>query len=169
MSSLAAAQADGYYRNEDGSKRGGNKGHNQYLKSGVIRFELPFHGFCVKCNSHMGKGVRFNAKKIDVSVLRVSWDTYWLAESPSHLFSLYHAIINRTQAGKYFSTKIYEFHMKCPTCANHLVIRTDPKNCDYDYVEGIKRREQEYDLEVGRYGRMCVHSSEMMHAPPFFA
>lgn len=37
--------------------------------------------------------------------------------------------------------------MKCATCKNLLVIRTDPKNCDYEFVEGIRRREQEYDAE----------------------
>lgn len=53
-----------------------------------------------------------------------------------------------TQAGNYFSTKIWEFHMKCASCKNRLVIRTDPKNCDYEFVEGIRRREQEYDPEA---------------------
>lgn len=38
--------------------------------------------------------------------------------------------------------------MKCATCKNNLVIRTDPKNCDYEFVEGIRRKEQGYDLEV---------------------
>lgn len=51
----------------------------------------------------------------------------------------------KVQAGSYFTTKIWEFQMKCPTCKGRIVIRTDPKNCDYDFAEGIKRREQEYD------------------------
>ncbi len=108
MSSLAATQADGYYRPSDwdgkaslnkitGSKgrrgtgpvcvcmsRGPPRcpdpsslclplthtGHNQWLKDGVIRFELPYTSVCTKCESYMGKGVRFNAKKVDV---RVAW------------------------------------------------------------------------------------------------
>jgi len=37
--------------------------------------------------------------------------------------------------------------MKCATCKNLLIIRTDPKNCDYEFVEGIRKREQEYDAE----------------------
>lgn len=121
MSSLAAAQADGYYRPPDWdgkaslNKITGSKGHNQFTQKGVVRFELPYNSWCLKCESHIGKGVRFNATKV--------------------------------QAGNYFSTKIWEFRMKCATCKNLLIIRTDPKNCDYEFVEGIRRREQEYDAE----------------------
>jgi coiled-coil domain-containing protein 130 len=51
----------------------------------------------------------------------------------------------KVQAGSYFTTKIWEFQMKCPNCKGAIVIRTDPKNCDYEFAEGIKKREQEYD------------------------
>lgn len=81
--------------------------------AGIIRFELPYNSWCLSCNAHIGKGVRFNAKKV--------------------------------LAGSYFTTKIWEFRMKCPTCKGAIVIRTDPKNCDYEFAEGIKRREQDYD------------------------
>ena len=70
MSSLAASRADGYYfppewRPEFGglSKYQGSKGANQYQQYGIIRFELPFDGWCLKCERHIGKGTRFNAKK----------------------------------------------------------------------------------------------------------
>jgi hypothetical protein len=51
----------------------------------------------------------------------------------------------KVQAGSYFTTKIWEFQMKCPNCKGAIVIRTDPKNCDYEFAQGIKKREQEYD------------------------
>lgn len=70
MSSLAAARADNFYyppewRPEFGSisKYQGSKGANQYQQYGIIRFEMPFDGFCLKCNCHVSKGLRFNAKK----------------------------------------------------------------------------------------------------------
>jgi len=105
MSSLAAAQADGYYRPPDWdgkaslNKITGSKGawywvlglvvwcfqdqsvahppslppflpllpgHNQFTQKGVIRFELPYNSWCLKCESHIGKGVRFNAQKKQV-------------------------------------------------------------------------------------------------------
>eukprot|EP00736_Rhodelphis_marinus_P012937 Rmarinus@m.3887 len=61
----------------------------------VVRFEMPWNFWCEGCNTHIGKGVRFNAEK--------------------------------KQAGNYFSTKIWEFTMKCATCKGIIKIRTDPK------------------------------------------
>ena len=60
----------------------------------------------------------------------------------------------KNHAGDYFSTKIYEFSMKCHDCENPIVIRTDPKvflyildclNCSFLKIESSifnrKRRE----------------------------
>ncbi len=77
MSSLAATQADGYhipedyytsgaYKKKSISQFNGSKGHNQYLQRSVVRFELPFDGFCTKCDTIVGKGTRFNAHKAHV-------------------------------------------------------------------------------------------------------
>ncbi len=55
--------------------------------------------------------------------------------------------------------------MKCPTCKNRLVIRTDPKNADYEYVEGIRRREQEYDPEEIGLPVLSVEPSSSANAP----
>lgn len=62
MSSLAASRADNFYfppewKPEFGglSKFVGSKGSNQYQKYGILRFELPFDGWCLKCNNHMSK------------------------------------------------------------------------------------------------------------------
>ena len=79
MSSLNATQADGYYvppeyfesgayKKQSVSKFAGSKGHNQYLQRSVVRFELPFDGFCTHCSAHVGKGTRFNAHKAHVDV-----------------------------------------------------------------------------------------------------
>ncbi|CAN0339420.1 unnamed protein product [Discosporangium mesarthrocarpum] len=129
MSSLAAARADNmYYPPEWAPEMGsiskfqGSKGANQYEQYGVIRFELPVHGWCTGCERHLGKGTRFNAKK--------------------------------EQAGKYFTTKIWEFSMKCPSCSTVMVIRTDPKNTDYEYVEGIRKKETAFDAEDAQTERL---------------
>jgi hypothetical protein len=88
MSSLAATQADGYYlppeyfesgayrrqsknqfaarqecqlSSSRGSKR--QRGHNQWLQDGVVRFELPYKGICGGCGQSIGRGTRFNAHK----------------------------------------------------------------------------------------------------------
>lgn len=56
---------------------------------------MPFNIWCLGCNAHIGKGVRYNAEK--------------------------------KQAGNYFSTKIYNFRMKCHLCDNYIEINTDPE------------------------------------------
>ena len=124
MSSLAAARADNFYihpewRPEYGgiSKFAGSTGANQYQKYGIIRFELPFDGWCTKCERHISKGTRFNAKK--------------------------------DKDGKYFTTQIWSFTMKCASCDNQMIIKTDPQNNTYDYAEGIRKMEQDYEIEEG--------------------
>jgi hypothetical protein len=74
MSSLSATQADGYYlpveyfesgayKKKSKNQFSGSKGHNQYQVNGVVRFELPYDGFCHGCGAHVSKGTRFNAEK----------------------------------------------------------------------------------------------------------
>jgi len=138
MSSLAAARADNFYfppdyRPEYGGLSKFNhpdyKGSNQYQQHGVVRFELPFDGWCLKCSHHMSKGLRFNAKK--------------------------------DKEGKYFSTQIYSFTMKCPSCSQELKIRTNPKDCTYDFAEGIRKHEQDYVPDAEDNNIVLTNNEEM--------
>jgi coiled-coil domain-containing protein 130 len=120
---LAASRADNFYfppewRPEYGgiSKFAGSKGANQYEQYGIIRFELPFDAWCLKCERHMSKGLRFNAKK--------------------------------DKQGKYFSTQIYSFTTKCPSCDQKFVILTDPQNNTYKFSEGLRKHEQDYEPDI---------------------
>lgn len=122
MSSLAAAQADGYYYppDYDGTKhkslndyRGthalGKRARKQKTeKTIVIRFEMPFPVTCSGCQSTIGKGTRFNAEK--------------------------------KQVGMYYSTKLWSFRMKSACCKQVIEIRTDPKNADYVVESGATRK-----------------------------
>ena len=126
MSSLAATQSDGFYfppewRPEFGglSKYQGSKGANQYQTHGIIRFELPFDAWCLKCGRHMSKGLRFNAKK---------------EKAPEKYFS--------TQIWS-FSMKC-----PSPSCDQNCVIKTDPENDTYNMVEGMRKMEQEFEPEL---------------------
>ena len=126
MSSLSATQSDGYYippnyinsgayKKQSLNQFNKSKGHNQYLKNSVVRFELPYDGFCLNdtCKCHVGKGTRFNAQKNHVD--------------------------------DYHSTKIYEFRMKCRQCQHPFAIRTNPEQKCFDYVSGIKKKMEEFD------------------------
>ena len=139
MSSLAASRADNFYHPPewDPSKKGRDKfqkskGSNQYQQYGVIRFELPYDGWCMGCQRHFGKGTRFNAKK--------------------------------EADGAYFSTKIWKFTMNCATCPQEFVIATDPKNSDYDFRSGIKKKDEEYEQgENGDAGDAGVDGLSLIH------
>ncbi|KAG9399108.1 hypothetical protein AC1031_012065 [Aphanomyces cochlioides] len=75
MSSLAAARADNFYyppgwAPDKGSINKFQKSHPlgkraKDIKDGilVVRFEMPFDVWCTHCNTHIGRGVRYNAKK----------------------------------------------------------------------------------------------------------
>jgi hypothetical protein len=121
MSSLAASRADNFYFPPEWepsmgsiSKFQGSKGKNQYEQYGIIRFELPFDAWCLKCNLHMSKGLRFNATK--------------------------------ERAGNYFSTTIWTFTTKCYDCNQQFIIKTNPQASTYDFEEGLRKHEQDYDI-----------------------
>ena len=48
----------------------------------------------------------------------------------------------KKKCGNYYSTPLYSFSMKCPTCSGIMVIETDPKNCDYKLVSGTFQSNQ---------------------------
>lgn len=102
------------------------------------RFELPFNIWCLGCERHLARGVRFNAEKKEI--------------------------------GKYYSTAIFSFRMKCPSCSNWIEIHTDPKNSEYLVVSGAKRKNEEYSAEEAGIGgtRLTEEETEKLESNPFF-
>ena len=45
----------------------------------------------------------------------------------------------KTTVGKYYSTPIFKFRMKCHLCDNHFEIQTDPKVHSSRVNEGVGR------------------------------
>jgi len=41
--------------------------------------------------------------------------------------------------GKYMTSTIWEFKMRCPSCSNTIIVETDPENTEYNYKEGARR------------------------------
>ena len=46
----------------------------------------------------------------------------------------------KNKAGKYYTTTLWSFKMKCHMCDGCIVVETDPKNDDYKMVEGVKKK-----------------------------
>ncbi|GMI38668.1 hypothetical protein TeGR_g5086 [Tetraparma gracilis] len=64
----------------------------------------------------------------------------------------------KTQVGAYYTTKIYSFVCKCYECKNTFEIRNDPKTADYIYLNGIRKKVQEFDTEAA--GTLGVFDTE---------
>lgn len=54
----------------------------------------------------------------------------------------------RKQIGEYFSTKIFSFRFKCPSCSDYLEMQTDPKNGDFACISGCKRKIEDFSGAV---------------------
>jgi coiled-coil domain-containing protein 130 len=51
----------------------------------------------------------------------------------------------KKKAGRYLGTIIFQFTMPCPNCKNTMVIKTDPRNCEYLLVSGCVKYSVDYD------------------------
>ena len=56
----------------------------------------------------------------------------------------------KKESGKYFSTRIFEFHFTCHLCSGPIVMKTDPEHRDYAIVSGAKRKVESYDPQDAR-------------------
>ena len=55
----------------------------------------------------------------------------------------YHAL--RAEIGKYLTTVIQRFRMKCHMCTNYFEIHTDPQNSAYKIISGCRQRVETFD------------------------
>jgi hypothetical protein len=53
--------------------------------------------------------------------------------------------------------------MKCPRCSHNFVIRTDPKNCDYEFVSGIRPKAE--GNMIGGDGEVIIEQEESAAMP----
>lgn len=124
MSSLAASRADNFYIDPahfDPSKRRGS--------ANAIAGSHPL-------------GVRANKLKSEgILVIRfeMPFDS-WCDGCGEHVARGIRFNADKKQDGSYHSTRIYRFTMKCPFCPQKFEIRTDPKNADYEYLSGLRKK-----------------------------
>ncbi|CAI2378385.1 unnamed protein product [Moneuplotes crassus] len=53
----------------------------------------------------------------------------------------------KKHVGDYLSTKIYAFFMTCNMCQHRIVIKTDPKGCDYIVESGGQKKAEDFTAE----------------------
>jgi coiled-coil domain-containing protein 130 len=72
--------------------------------------------------------------------------------------------------GKYLSTRIFRFTMKCHLCSNRFEIETDPKNTDYVCVSGLRKKVEEWTPQPEDHVAQLVTPEEQyrLQEDPFY-
>lgn len=75
----------------------------------------------------------------------------------------------KTKAGRYLGTIIFKFVMPCPECKSTLVIKTDPKRCEYLLVSGCVKYNQDVDeSQIDTLRIQTPEEGEKINKNPFF-
>lgn len=74
-----------------------------------VRMMLPFSVQCNSCSEFMYRGKKFNSKKEDV------------------------------EGDDYKGIRKFRFYIKCVTCSQEIVFKTDPEKADYELEQGATR------------------------------
>lgn len=53
----------------------------------------------------------------------------------------------KKKCGTYFTSDIFEFQMNCHLCGQRFIIKTDPQNRDYEFVFGLRRKVETFDVK----------------------
>ena len=99
-------------------------------------------------NTQLGQHpLRKRANKLDEGILVVRFElpyNCWCLTCGCHIGKGVRYNAEKQQCGTYFSTKIWEFRMKCHQCSGKIVIRTDPKNSQYVMYSGIRGKDESF-------------------------
>eukprot|EP00802_Teleaulax_amphioxeia_P006091 Tamp_06095.p1 GENE.Tamp_06095~~Tamp_06095.p1 ORF type:complete len:380 (+),score=128.99 Tamp_06095:394-1533(+) len=75
---------------------------------------------------------------------------------------------DKEKAGKYFSTTIWHFDLKCHLCDNKMVVATDPENCTYKCVSGCRRKEESWAEDADTLTKPDVREKRKLEDDPFY-
>ncbi|RKP12770.1 CWC16 protein [Piptocephalis cylindrospora] len=75
--------------------------------------------------------LRKRARKLDQGILVIR---------SAILFSASRFNAEKKRVGSYYTTPVWSFRMKCPSCSQWFEIHTDPKNSEYIVVSGARKR-----------------------------
>ncbi|KAI6228147.1 hypothetical protein M3Y95_00591600 [Aphelenchoides besseyi] len=122
---------------------GERKGQNHYYPPD---FNYKVHG---NLNRYHGThALRERAKKIKDGIIVIRFEmpfNVWCLGCKNHVAMGVRYNAEKKKVGHYYTTPIHEFRMKCHLCDNYYTIRTDPKNFDYELVDGLARQEIRFD------------------------
>ncbi|CAP22199.1 Protein CBG01066 [Caenorhabditis briggsae] len=121
---------------------------------------------------HGTHALRERAKKIDQGILVIRFEmpfNIWCLGCHNHVGMGVRYNAEKKKCGMYYTTPLYEFRMKCHLCDNYYVIRTDPKNFDYELVEGCSRQELRFDpTDIAQVGAVDRGFAQKLAADAMF-
>ena len=111
-------------------------------------FDPKIHG---SANGYQGvHHLRERARKIDQGIIIIRFEmpyNIWCEGCNNHIGMGVRYNAQKSKVGKYYSTIIYKFRMKCHLCDNYFEIQTDPKNLDYEILSGARRQEGRWNTK----------------------
>lgn len=97
---------------------------------------------------HKGNLNRLAGKAAQKPVIRFEMPfNVWCLHCDSHIAQGVRFNAEKRQTGKYLSSPIFSFTMKCHLCTGVIVIATNPKETCYDVLEGAKKKAEEWNAE----------------------
>ena len=72
------------------------------------------------------------------------------------------------QAGKYFTTTIWEFELKCAKCDNKMFVRTDPENTTYKCEKGCRAAVQGWEEDEDTLKQPDAKEKRRIESDPFY-
>ncbi|CAJ0581688.1 unnamed protein product, partial [Mesorhabditis spiculigera] len=99
---------------------------------------------------HGTHALRERAAKLGEGIMIIRFEmpyNIWCLGCNNHVGMGVRYNAEKKKIGKYYTTTLYEFRMKCHLCDNWYTIHTDPKNLDYVCVEGCRRQQKQWDPE----------------------
>jgi coiled-coil domain-containing protein 130 len=145
MSSLAAARADNFYFPPEWTPQMG----------GISKFQGS-------------KGAN-QWEQFGIMRFELPFDA-WCLGCGAHMSKGLRFNAKKEKEGKYFTTQIFSFSMKCFSCPQQFKILTDPKNRTYDMAEGIRKHEQDFtpDADDSLIVATSDETRQLIAADPMF-
>jgi len=93
---------------------------------------------------------------------------FWCGGCERHIAHGVRFNAEKSQNGEYLGLPIWAFRMKCPSCSQIIVLRTDPQHGDYTVVEGGRRKIERVDADAAASLGMTEGTDGEKMSNPFF-
>eukprot|EP00040_Diaphanoeca_grandis_P018560 m.97666 g.97666 ORF g.97666 m.97666 type:complete len:346 (+) comp26999_c0_seq1:195-1232(+) len=127
-----------------------------------------YHGESWRNGSATVNGRAGAAKGIEIIRFETPWNM-WCTTCNKMIGRGVRYNAEKKKVGKYYTTTLLSFTMKCHMCDGTIVIETDPKNDDYKITEGGKRKAETWaPKEAGTMELMSDDTKKQIEQDPMY-